>query len=504
LSKKGKVFIVGAGPGDPGLITLRGIQCLEQADVVVYDYLANEEFLGRVGKDARLIYVGKKGGDHTLPQGEINRILVDEALRGHTVARLKGGDPFIFGRGGEEAEALREAGISFEVIPGVTSAIAVPAFAGIPLTHRGYTSTVAFVTGHEDPTKGKSDIDWATLSGIGTLVFLMGVKNLANIARNLIEGGKKPETPAALVRWGTTPDQETLTGTLVDIAAKAKKQGFLPPSILVVGDVVSLRPKLGWFETKPLFGKGIVITRPEEQAGEFARLLSAEGARVILFPTIRIVPPESWELLDRALDNLGSYHWIVFTSANGVKHFFRRLRETGRDVRDLKGIRICTIGPATASAVEGMGIRVDIVPGEYISEGVVRAFREVDLKGKRVLLPRAGEARDVIPEGLSRRGASVDVVTVYRTVRSESKKESLQALLDAGKVDVIAFTSPSTVIKFRKIMVGAALPETVRIACIGPVTEAAAKKEGFPVDIFQEDFTIPGMVKSLIEYFSSK
>jgi uroporphyrinogen III methyltransferase/synthase len=504
LSKKGKVFIVGAGPGDPGLITLRGIQCLEQADVVVYDYLANEEFLGRVGKDARLIYVGKKGGDHTLPQGEINRILVDEALRGHTVARLKGGDPFIFGRGGEEAEALREAGISFEVIPGVTSAIAVPAFAGIPLTHRGYTSTVAFVTGHEDPTKGKSDIDWATLSGIGTLVFLMGVKNLANIARNLIEGGKKPETPAALVRWGTTPDQETLTGTLVDIAAKAKKQGFLPPSILVVGDVVSLRPKLGWFETKPLFGKGIVITRPEEQAGEFARLLSAEGARVILFPTIRIVPPESWELLDRALDNLGSYHWIVFTSANGVKHFFRRLRETGRDVRDLKGIRICTIGPATASAVEGMGIRVDIVPGEYISEGVVRAFREVDLKGKRVLLPRAGEARDVIPEGLSRRGASVDVVTVYRTVRSESKKESLQALLDAGKVDVIAFTSPSTVIKFRKIMGGAALPETVRIACIGPVTEAAAKKEGFPVDIFQEDFTIPGMVKSLIEYFSSK
>jgi uroporphyrinogen III methyltransferase/synthase len=504
LSKKGKVFIVGAGPGDPGLITLRGIQCLEQADVVVYDYLANEEFLGRVGKDARLIYVGKKGGDHTLPQGEINRILVDEALRGHTVARLKGGDPFIFGRGGEEAEALREAGISFEVIPGVTSAIAVPAFAGIPLTHRGYTSTVAFVTGHEDPTKGKSDIDWATLSGIGTLVFLMGVKNLANIARNLIEGGKKPETPAALVRWGTTPDQETLTGTLVDIAAKAKKQGFLPPSILVVGDVVSLRPKLGWFETKPLFGKGIVITRPEEQAGEFARLLSAEGARVILFPTIRIVPPESWELLDRALDNLGSYHWIVFTSANGVKHFFRRLRETGRDVRDLKGIRICTIGPATASAVEGMGIRVDIVPGEYISEGVVRAFREVDLKGKRVLLPRAGEARDVIPEGLSRRGASVDVVTVYRTVRSESKKESLQALLDAGKVDVIAFTSPSTVIKFRKIMGGAALPETVRIACIGPVTEAAAKQQGFTVHIFQEEFTIPGMVESLIEYFSSK
>jgi len=502
VSKKGKVNIIGAGPGDPGLITLRGIQCLEQADVVVYDYLANEEFLGRVGKEARLIYVGKKGGDHTLPQGEINQILVDEALRGHTVARLKGGDPFIFGRGGEEAEALQEAGIPFEVIPGVTSAIAVPAFAGIPLTHRGYTSTVAFVTGHEDPTKGKSDIDWTKLSGIGTLVFLMGVKNLASIARNLVEGGKSPETPAALIRWGTTPDQETLTGTLADIAAKAKKQGFSPPSILVVGEVVSLRPKLGWFETKPLFGKGIVITRPEEQAGEFAKLLSAEGARVILFPTIRIVPPASWELLDRALDNLGSYHWIIFTSANGVKHFFRRLREAGRDVRDLKGIRISTIGPATAAAVEGMGIRVDIVPGEYISEGVVRAFQDVDLKGKRVLLPRAEEARDVIPDGLAKRGASVDVVTVYRTVRSESRKESLQALLDAGKIDVITFTSPSTVNNFREIMGGAALPETVRIACIGPVTEAAAQQQGFTVHIFQEAFTIPGMVKALVDYFS--
>jgi uroporphyrinogen III methyltransferase/synthase len=504
VSKKGKVYIIGAGPGDPGLITLRGIQCIAEADVVVYDYLANEEFLGRARTDARLVYVGKKGGDHTLPQGEINQVLVDEARKGNVVARLKGGDPFIFGRGGEEAEVLREAGIAFEVIPGVTSAIAVPAFAGIPLTHRGYTSTVAFVTGHEDPTKEKSDIDWAKLSGIGTLVFLMGVKNLASIARNLVAGGKSPETPAALIRWGTTPDQETLTGTLADIAAKAREQGFSPPSILVVGEVVSLRPRLGWFETKPLFGRGVVITRPEEQAAEFARLLSAEGARVILFPTIRIAPPASWEILDRAFESLGSYHWIIFTSANGVRHFFRRLRETGRDVRDLKGIRICTIGPATAAAVEGMGIRVDIVPGEYISEGVVRAFQGVDLEGKRVLLPRAQEARDVIPEGLTKLGASVDVVTVYSTVRSESRNEDLRPLLDAGKVDVITFTSPSTVNNFKEIMGGAALPETVRIACIGPVTAAAAKKQGFIVHIYQEEFTIPGMVEALMKYFAEK
>ena len=504
LSKKGKVFIIGAGPGDPGLITLRGAECIGQADVIVYDYLANEEFLRRARKDARLIYVGKKGGDHTLPQGEINRILVDEALEGLTVARLKGGDPFIFGRGGEEAEVLHEAGIPFEVVPGVTSAIAVPAFAGIPLTHRGYTSTVAFVTGHEDPAKGKSDIDWRALSGIGTLVFLMGVRNLATIARNLVEGGKAPDTPAALIRWGTTPGQQTLTGTLADIAAKAKKQGFKPPSILVVGEVVALRPKLDWFESRPLFGRGIVVTRPEEQAGEFVRLLAAEGAQAIVFPTIRIAPPASWDALDRALGNLGSYHWLVFTSANGVKHFFARLRDRGGDIRDLKGIRVCTIGPATAAAVEGLGIRVDLVPGEYISEGVVRAFESVDLAGRRVLLPRAAEARDVIPEGLAKRGASVDVVTAYRTVRSERRKEDLQALLDAGSVDVVTFTSPSTVVNFKKIMGDDPLPERVRIACIGPVTAAAAKKQGFAVDIYQETFTIPGMVEALVNYFAAK
>jgi len=504
LSKKGKVFIIGAGPGDPGLITLRGAECIGQADVVVYDYLANEDFLRRARKDARLIYVGKKGGDHTLPQGEINRILADEARKGLTVARLKGGDPFIFGRGGEEAEVLHEAGIPFEVVPGVTSAIAVPAFAGIPLTHRGYTSTVAFVTGHEDPTKDKSDIDWRALAGIGTLVFLMGVKNLANIARNLVEGGKAPETPAALIRWGTTPEQQTLTGTLDDIAAKAKKRAFKPPSILVVGEVVALRPKLDWFEARPLFGKGIVVTRPEEQAEEFARLLAAEGAQAILFPTIRITPPASWDGVDRALAGLDGYDWIVFTSANGVKHFFARLRDRGGDIRDLKGVRICTIGPATAAAVGAMGIRVDLVPAEYISEGVVRSFETVDLEGRRVLLPRAAEARDVIPEGLAKRGAAVDVVTAYRTVRSKSRKEDLQALLDAGRVDVVTFTSPSTVVNFKKIMGDEPLPEKVRIACIGPVTVAAAKKQGFTVDVYQETFTIPGMVKALVAYYTSK
>jgi len=272
----------------------------------------------------------------------------------------------------------------------------------------------------------------------------------------------------------------------------------------VVGEVVSLRPKLEWFEARPLFGKGIVVTRPEEQAGEFACLLAAEGAEAILFPTIRIAPPLKWGDVDRALAGLDGYDWIVFTSANGVKHFFARLGERGGDIRDLKGIRICTIGPATAAAVERKGIRVDLVPDEYVSEGVVRAFEAVDLRGKRVLLPRAAEARDVIPEGLAKMGAEVDVVTAYRTVRSKSRKEDLQVLLEAGRVDVVTFTSPSTVVNFKKIMGGEPLPGKVRIACIGPVTAAAARKQGLAIDVYQETFTIPGMVEALVNYFSRK
>jgi uroporphyrinogen III methyltransferase/synthase len=505
MLKKGKVYIIGAGPGDPGLITLRGVECIREADVIVYDHLVNPEILRHAGEKALLIYAGKQGGDHTLSQDEINRRLVEEAGRGAVVARLKGGDPFIFGRGGEEAEVLREAGIPFEVVPGVTSAIAVPAYAGIPLTHRNHTSTVAFVTGHEDPTKGKSDMDWPALAGIGTLVFLMGVKNLSAIAENLIRCGKDAATPAALIRRGTTPDQETLTGTLGDIARKADERRFAPPAILVVGDVIGLREVMNWYETKPLFGRGIVITRPEAQAEEFAELLRAQGARVIPFPVIRIAPPSSWAPLDQTLDRLETYRWIVFTSANGVSSFFRRLRERGRDIRDLKGIRIATIGPATAAAVEVRGIRVDLVPEEFISEGVVRAFAGEDLRGCRILLPRADQARDVIPEGLEKMGAEVDVVAVYRTLRSDRDAAELLPLFTGGKVDVITFTSPSTVIQFLGIMgPDFRLPSRVRIACIGPVTAAAARKAGLRVDILQERYTIPELVDAIAAHFEKE
>ncbi|NTW07808.1 MAG: uroporphyrinogen-III C-methyltransferase, partial [Syntrophaceae bacterium] len=298
MSKPGKVYIIGAGPGDAGLITLKGVECLRQADVVVYDHLVNEELLKYTKANVRFIYAGKKGGDHTLPQKEINRILAEEALNGNIVARLKGGDPFIFGRGGEEAETLVSHEVPFEIIPGVTSAIAVPAYAGIPLTHRGLTSTVAFITGHEDPTKEKSDIDWRALAGIGTLVFLMGVKNIYHITESLIAQGKSPSTPAALIRWGTTPRQEILAGTLGTIVDLAQANGFAPPAILVVGKVVDLRETLQWFDVKPLFGKGVVITRPERQADDLARLLEKEGSHVINFPTIKIIPPQDWSSLD--------------------------------------------------------------------------------------------------------------------------------------------------------------------------------------------------------------
>ncbi|MGZ3635338.1 MAG: uroporphyrinogen-III C-methyltransferase, partial [Syntrophales bacterium] len=301
MANKGKVYIIGAGPGDPGLFTIKGLRCLKEADVIIYDHLVNEEIIHQAKESTRLIYAGKKGGEHTLPQDEINRLLLEEARQGNVVARVKGGDPFIFGRGGEEAEILAQSGIPFEVVPGVTSAAAVPAYAGIPLTHRGHTSTVAFVTGHEDATKEESDVDWKSLAGIGTVVLLMGVKNLSRITANLMAHGRQANTPAALIRWGTTENQETLTGTISDIATKAEKKRFSPPAVLVVGGVVDLRSALNWYETKPLFGKGIVITRPEAQSEEFASLLHAQGARVINFPTIKIVPPVSYDGLDRAI-----------------------------------------------------------------------------------------------------------------------------------------------------------------------------------------------------------
>jgi uroporphyrinogen III methyltransferase/synthase len=395
--------------------------------------------------------------------------------------------------------------LHFEIVPGVTSAIAVPAYAGIPLTHRGLTSTVTFVTGHEDPTKEKSDIDWQALARIGTLVFLMGVKNIEKIVTELKDNDRSPKTPAALIRWGTTPRQEILTGTLANIATLARERKFAPPAILVVGKVVDLRDTLKWFDQKPLFGKGVVITRPEKQADDLAQLLINEGANPIHFATIKIVPPPDWRELDAAIKNLEDYDWLIFTSANGVAFFFERLFAKVKDIRDLKGIKICCIGPATAQQVQSKGIRVDLVPKKFISEGILESFSGTNLKGKKILLARAAEARDVLPDGLKKLGAKVDVVIAYETVSSGKKKNELEELFKENQVDVITFTSSSTVNNFVKIMGrNFSLPKGVKIACIGPVTAASAKKAGFFVDIHQEEYTMEGLIEALINYFEKK
>ena len=412
----GKVYLIGAGPGDPGLITVKGLTCIQNADVVIYDYLAAPALLAHASPETEMIYVGKKGGDHTLPQGGINQLIIDKARQGLVVARLKGGDPYIFGRGGEEAEELVAAGIPFEVVPGVTSAIAGAAYAGIPLTHRDYTSTLAFVTGHEDPTKTSSSIDWKALAtGIGTLVFFMGIKNLPLIAEQLQGNGMDPTTPVALVRWGTTTRQKTVTGTLATIVDTARQAGMKAPALIVVGKVVQLRDRLQWFETRPLFGRTIIVTRARAQASDLVERLTELGANCLEYPTIEVVPPADNAPLDDAIKNLSTYDWLIFTSVNGVAHFFDRLFALGKDVRDLHHVRTAVIGPATAERLRQQGLRSDIVPASYRAESVVEAFAAETVAGQRILLPRAAEARPILPDELRRMGATVDEIATYHT-----------------------------------------------------------------------------------------
>jgi uroporphyrinogen III methyltransferase / synthase len=503
----GKVFLIGAGPGDPGLLTLKGKRCLEAADVVVYDYLANDALLAHARPEAERIYVGKRGGDHTLPQDQITDLLVAQARAGKIVARLKGGDPFIFGRGGEEAEELRAAGISFEVVPGVTSAIAAPAYAGIPLTHRDFTSSVAFITGHEDQEAPQSDIAWDKLAtGAGTLVFLMGVGNLPEIVAQLTRHGRRPDTPVALVRWGTRADQRTVTGNLRDIVDRVAAAGLKPPAVIVVGEVVSLWEKLRWAEEKPLFGRRIVVTRAREQASALTERLQTEGAEVLEFPAIEIVPPESWEPLDAAVRRIGEYRWIVFTSANGVRFFWERLRAGGRDARGLSAARVAAIGPATADALRAHGIEPDVVPAEFKAEGLLAALAGERLAGVKVLIPRAAEAREVLPAELAQRGAAVDVVPAYRTVRSTRDVKALRELLAARRVDAVTFTSSSTVTSFCEALGDEGVPALlggVTVAAIGPITAETARQQGLTPHIVCADYTIPALVAALVAHFVS-
>ncbi|MBI4804916.1 MAG: uroporphyrinogen-III C-methyltransferase [Desulfovibrio sp.] len=495
------VYLIGAGPGDPGLITLKAKHVLETADVLVYDYLANKAFLDFRRPDAEVIYVGKKGGDHTLAQGDINKLLVAKAKEGKVVARLKGGDPYVFGRGAEEAEELLEEGLTFEVIPGVTSAVAAPAYAGIPITHRKFASSVSFITGHEDPTKDESAHNWPALAqAASTLIFFMGVKNLPDISRRLIEGGRDPKTPAALVRWGTTCHHRSMVSTLADIPRDAKEQGFKSPSLLVVGDVVQLHDKLNWFEKRPLLGKGVVVTRSREQASDLVRTLADMGACTWEYPTIDVVPLVDTTPVREAAGRLACFDWIVFTSVNGVKYFWHELSAMGLDARAFGSLKVAAIGPATAQALAERGIRADFVPEKYIAESVVEGLLALQIGGKKVLIPRAAQAREVLPEELSRAGAQVEVLPVYETKLAEQDPDEVIAAIEEGEIHYLTFTSSSTVDNFFQMIPAtrlAPLRTKVKIACIGPITSATLKKHGFEPDIQPEAYTIPALAAAL-------
>jgi uroporphyrinogen III methyltransferase/synthase len=505
--KNGFVYLIGAGPGDPGLITVKGRDCLAKAQVVLYDYLANDELLRLAPKGAELIYAGKVGGEHNREQSQINELLVEKALSGKVVARLKGGDSFIFGRGGEECEALVAAGIPFEVVPGITAAVGATSYAGIPLTHRGITTSVAFVTGHESHGKTSSEIDWEGLSlGSGTVVFYMGIRNLPQITENLLLHGRAPETPVALIRWGTRPEQEVLTGTLVDIAQKARDANFKAPAITVVGEVVNLRETLRWFDNRPLFGRSVMVTRGADQAGEFSSKLERLGARVYSCPTIEIVPPESYADLDEAIRALDSFQWIVFTSYNAVKYFFGRLAENGLDTRALGRCRVCAVGPKTAAALGAFGVRADLVPPDYKAEGVVAAFAEMDVSGKWILFPRGDRAREVIPDELTRMGAQVLAPIAYANETPEDIPAEALRALEERRVDCVTFTSSSTVQNLASILGENRflhLMEGVQVASIGPVTSKSCRELGLEVHMEPAEYTLDALAAELVRHFGA-
>lgn len=504
--QNGFVYLIGAGPGDPGLITVRGLECISTAEVILYDYLANEELLANAAAGAELIYAGKIGGAHNREQWQINELLVEKALQGKVVARLKGGDPFIFGRGGEECEALVASGIPFEIVPGVTAGIGAAAYAGIPLTHRDFTTSVAFVTGHENPGKETSAIDWERLSlGSGTVVFYMGIKNLPQITKKMITYGRAPETPVALIRWGTRAEQEVLVGTLNDIAEKAKLASFRAPAITVVGEVVSLRSKLRWFDNRPLFGRGIIVTRAADQAGEFTRLLANHGARVFECPTIQLIPPETYAELDAAIAELSSFEWMIFTSVNGVNSFFARLNELSLDSRAIGRCRICAVGPKTDAALFRYGIHADLIPDNYKAEGVVEAFNHVQMKGCRVLFPKADRARDLIPAELHKMGATVVTPVAYRNVVPEALPEAAIVALEQGQIHCITFTSSSTVLNLAAI-VGEnrllKLLQDVAVASIGPITSKTCRELGIAVHIEPAEYTLAALTTAIVAHFA--
>jgi uroporphyrinogen III methyltransferase/synthase len=498
----GRVYLVGAGPGSLDLVTLRAFDLIPLADVIVYDYLCNPALLERARDGAEIIYAGKTAAAHTLTQEEINALLVDKARAGKTVVRLKGGDPYVFGRGGEEGIALARAGIPFEVVPGVSSAIAAPAYAGIPVTHRNVASQVTFITGHEDPTKPESAIDWAQLARLGgTKVFLMGVERLRDIAAQLMAHGASPETPVALVRWGTTARQESLDGTLATIADLVEKRNFKAPAVTVVGEVVRLRGELNWYEKLPLSGRRIVVTRPRGQASELSRRLARLGADVLEIPTIRIVPREMTKEQQAALHDFGTrFDWIIFTSPNGVDRFFSELARAGADIRALHGTKIAAIGPAPARKIEHLHLRVDLQPSVFTSEELGRAFSIHEMKGRRVCLPQGSLADPALGRELTARGAAVEPWVLYDTIpETDDLTGARERFLREG-AHGITFTSASTVENWHRLGLRPASGTPVpRAVSMGPVTSATLEKLGYEIAAQSETATLDSLVNTIID-----
>jgi uroporphyrinogen III methyltransferase/synthase len=501
-AEPGVVYLVGAGPGDPGLLTVRGADCLRSATVVIYDTLTSPKVLALAPQTATRIPIGKRHGERCLPQESINQLMVDHARQGQIVVRLKGGDPCVFGRCGEEMAALHGAGVRFEIVPGITAGIAAPAYAGIPVTHRDFASAVAFITGHEDPLKPATHLDWPSLAAFpGTLVFYMSVRRLPEVIESLVRHGKPADTPATVIEWGTTPRQRIATGTVCDIAQRAQEVGLTPPAVVVIGRVAEMANAFRWFEELPLFGQRIVVTRAAHQTASTVQRLGALGAEVLELPAIRLEPPRNWEPVDRAIRQMSEYDWVVFTSANGVQSFLRHVADLGLDSRVLGRVRIAAIGAATADALRtGFGLRADLTPAEPNSESLVRSFREMQAP-RRLLLLRADEGRDALPIGLEAAGIAFDDVGVYRSVEETDWDPDVIAYLEAGDVDWITVTSPRIVRALARGLPGQAqahIGHRTRVASISPLTSASAIECGWSVGAEAAHADLDSLVDAIV------
>lgn len=502
----GKIVLVGAGPGDPGLLTLKGQRWLQRADVVVYDYLANPRLLEHTRADALHVLVGKHGGGSRVEQDVITSLLIEHAKQDKIVVRLKGGDPFLFGRGGEEAASASTAGIDIEIVPGVTSAVAVPAYAGIPLTHRDWASNVVFTTGYEYPNKPELAVHWDELARKGsTLVVLMTQRQLASNMDKLRAAGRDPQTPAAVVAWGTRAAQRTIVGTITTIADLANQAGIRPPALAVVGDVVRMREQLAWVERKPLFGRRVVVTRPRAQASELAERLEELGAEVVPLPTIEIAAPESFAPLDAALQRATQFDWLLFTSVNGVSAFFDRLTHLGIDIRAWHRARVAAIGPQTAAALRKHALQVDVVPDDFRAEGLIERLLAEGIDSAHILLPRAAGAREVLPDQLRAHGATVEEVIAYRSIVPTIDDAHWEEILQPGPIDLLTFTSSSTVHNYVRLFRDrlAAATRDAKVGCIGPVTAETARSYGMQVDVQPASYTIAALVEAIVAYYGN-